>query len=107
MLEHVIGCASSVSQAAGLAGLNGPFEPVSQMVAAYERRRQLVIDAFDGLPKVRLVPPLGAFYAFPNVGEPGEEVAERLASEAGVLVVPGSTLGVQGRNHIRLSFAGA
>jgi aspartate/methionine/tyrosine aminotransferase len=107
VLEHVIGCASSVSQAAGLAGLNGPFEPVSQMIAVYERRRQLVIDTFDGLPDVRLVPPLGAFYAFPDVGEPGEEVAERLANEDGVLVVPGSAFGAQGRNHIRLSFAGA
>jgi aspartate aminotransferase len=105
VLEHVIGCASSVSQAAGLAALTGPFEPVVEMVAAYGRRRQRVLDALDGLPGVALVPPLGAFYAFPDVGEPGEVVAERLVSEAGVLVVPGSAFGEGGRHHVRLSFA--
>lgn len=105
VLEHVIGCASSVSQAAALAALTGPFEPVREMVAEYDRRRWLVIDALTGLAAVQLCTPLGAFYAFPDVGEPGDAVAERLARDAGVVVVPGSAFGTQGRNNVRLSFA--
>jgi aspartate/methionine/tyrosine aminotransferase len=103
--EHLIGCPSSVSQAAALAALEGPFEPAAAMVAEYRRRRDLVVEALAGLPGVHLVPPSGALYAFPRIDSLGSEPALALA-DAGVLVVPGEAFGAQGAGHVRLSYAG-
>lgn len=50
-----------------------------------------------------LVVPRGAFYIFPRVGD-GDEFAARLGA-AGVITVPGSAFGVNGKPHIRISYA--
>lgn len=36
--------------AAGVAALNGPQECVSEMTAAYTKRRKMVLDAFEEIP---------------------------------------------------------
>ncbi|MGH3008417.1 MAG: pyridoxal phosphate-dependent aminotransferase [Gaiellaceae bacterium] len=103
--EHLVGCPSSVSQAAGLAALEGPREPAEQMLAEYGRRRELVVEALTGIDGVSLVAPAGAFYAFPRIDALGPAPARGLA-EHGVLSVPGEAFGEQGRRHIRISYAG-
>ena len=56
----------------------GPY--VEEVVARAKRGRQIVIDTFEKLPRVRFTPPQGAFYFFFSVdGEPNSrELAFRL-----------------------------
>lgn len=99
---------AAVSQAAALAALRGPRSTVESMRAAYERRRNLVVDGLAGVPGITLEVPHGAFYAFPRVAEAAGKLGGSLAVagrlvEAGVGVVPGGGFGAD--DHVRLSFA--
>ena len=101
-------CASSVSQHAAVAALEGPQAPVEAMADAFRERRDYVVDRVDEVPHVSCPTPEGGFYAFVDVSAlPGNdvEVAERLCTEYGVVTVPGSGFGRGGEGHLRLSFA--
>jgi aspartate/methionine/tyrosine aminotransferase len=104
--EHLIGCPSSVSQAAALAALAGPPETVAEMVVEYRRRRDLVTAALEGTSGVSLVAPAGALYAFPCFESLGPNPSSTLFEQAGVQVVPGEAFGRSAPEHVRLSFAG-
>jgi len=99
---------AAASQAAALAALTGPDQVVEEMRAAYQRRRDLVVEGLAGVTGLELETPEGAFYAFPRVEEAvaraggSVPLAERLV-EAGVGVVPGAGFGTD--THVRLSFA--
>lgn len=54
----------SVAQAATVAALNGPQEEVSRFRAAFEKRRDLVVDGIVQVDGLTLSPPDGAFYAY-------------------------------------------
>ncbi len=98
--QYVQACASAPAQYAAEAALTGPQEPVAEMNAAFERRRDLVVDGLEdaGLDCPR---PAGAFYAMPAVPEGfADEVIER-----GVVVVPGEAFGDHGAGHARISYA--
>ncbi|MEM4781410.1 MAG: aminotransferase class I/II-fold pyridoxal phosphate-dependent enzyme [Halalkalicoccus sp.] len=98
--QYAQACASAPAQYAAEAALSGPQEPVREMVAAFEERRDLVV---DGLTDMGLdVPtPRGAFYVMPKVPEGWvEEVIDR-----GVVVVPGVAFGDRGAGYARLSYA--
>ena len=106
--ESTTACTSSVSQHAALAALTGPQEPVAEMKAAFEERRDYVVERVEGMPVVTCARPEGAFYAFLDVSDlPGTslEVAKRLLSEYGVVAVPGEGFGDAGAGYLRLSFA--
>jgi aspartate/methionine/tyrosine aminotransferase len=103
--EHLIGCPSAVSQAAGLAALEGPREPTERMLDEYTQRREQVVAALTGVDGVSLVPPAGAFYAFPRLDGLGASPARALAEGAGVLTVPGEAFGDRGAGYVRISFA--
>jgi aspartate/methionine/tyrosine aminotransferase len=105
--EHLVGCASAVSQAAGLAALEGPREPTQRMLEEYAQRRQRVVAALAATDGVSLIPPAGAFYAFPRVERLGAATAQALAERAGVMTVPGEAFGARGAGHVRISFAGS
>lgn len=101
-------CASSVSQHALLAALEGPQEPIREMQAAYADRREYVLDRIESIPGIEAPTPRGGFYVFPDVRELGEsslEVASRLVEEAGVVTAPGVGFGAAGEGHLRISFA--
>ena len=77
------------------------------MVAQYNYRRRLVMNAFKelGLPCHE---PGGAFYAFPSIRDTGlgsEDFCERLLMEERVAVVPGIAFGPSGEGFIRCSYA--
>lgn len=99
---------AAVSQAASLAALKGPQDSVETMRAAFERRRNVVVEALRTVPGVELVVPEGAFYAFPRVARAARAaggsvpLAERLI-DMGVGIVPGAGFGAD--DHIRVSFA--
>lgn len=99
---------SSVSQQAALAALTGPQDRAEEMIAAFERRRDCVVDRLAGIPDVSAPPPEGAMYAFVDVSRlPGtsKEIAVRLLEEYGVVTAPGEGFGEAGRGYLRLSFA--
>jgi aspartate/methionine/tyrosine aminotransferase len=78
---------------------------LSPIVASYLRRRDMVMEAFDGVAEVPR--PEGAFYAWVRVPEElqlsGTAFTE-LAMQANVIVIPGGVFSSQD-THIRLSYA--
>jgi aspartate/methionine/tyrosine aminotransferase len=107
-------CTPPFVQLAGLAALTGSQDCVTAAVGRYERRRDSLVDALNGLPGVHCSPPGGAFYAFPNVrkleertGLSTEQLTTRLLEVHGVAVLPGTAFGPGGAGHLRLSFASA
>jgi aspartate aminotransferase len=101
-------CVNAPSQFAGIAAIDGPQDDVAMMMAAFERRRKLVVEGLNALPGVSCIVPKGAFYAFPNVSDTGwqaKKLASALLEEAGVALIGGPDFGVLGEGYIRLSYA--
>jgi aspartate aminotransferase len=106
--QHVVTCAPSFVQAAGVAALQGPQGCVAEMTAEYDRRRRFMTDALNAIPGVHCPLPEGAFYLFPEVAFQGLDsnaLAEFMIEKAHVAVTPGSAFGRAGRRNIRLTFA--
>lgn len=57
--------ASSISQAAAEAALNGDQSPVETMRKAFEKRRELIVRLLNEIKGVNCLKPQGAFYVFP------------------------------------------
>lgn len=108
IVQYTTVCPTSFAQFGALAALEGPQQPVLDMKGEFDRRRALVAERLAAIPGVRSAKLQGAFYAFPDVSSLGlgdDELADRLLSEAGVAVVPGSAFGPGGEGHLRLSYA--
>ena len=80
------------------------------MLAEYRRRRDYVVQRLQAIPGVKIVPPRGAFYAYPNVSvafhngiASAFQFSEKLLAEEHVAVVPGEAFGT--REHVRISYA--
>lgn len=106
--DSLVTCPTAVSQYAALAALQGEQDIVKEYRDAFEKRRNIVVDALKQTDKLQLVLPEGAYYAFPKITVPVDdyELAIRLVREAKVAVVPGSAFGLGGENHLRISFGG-
>jgi aminotransferase len=107
--QYTIMSAPTTAQAAALVALSNGDLCVQEMVAEYDRRRQLIVGGLNsiGMPCFE---PQGAFYAFPSVAQSGmtdEEFAQRLLEEEQVAVVPGSAFGAGGAGYVRCSYATA
>ena len=103
---NVHSCVNAPTQFAGLAALQGPQEAVEAMGAAFQRRRDLVMERVARLSGVSAAQPKGAFYAFLEFeGRLGQEVQQGLLEEAGVATIAGTSFGGGATSHIRLSFA--
>jgi len=105
--QYTMLCAPVTAQVAALEALRNGRDEMRKMIAHYNRRRRLVIDAFReiGLPCFE---PRGAFYAFPDIRDTGltsDEFTEELLREERVLVVPGSAFGEQGEGFVRCAYA--
>jgi aspartate aminotransferase len=106
--QHVVTCAPSFVQAAGVAALQGPQGCVAEMVAEYDRRRRFMTDALNSIPGVHCPLPEGAFYLFPEVTYRrlgSDALATFMIEEAHVAVTPGAAFGKTGAQNIRLTFA--
>ncbi|MFB6094648.1 MAG: pyridoxal phosphate-dependent aminotransferase [Halanaeroarchaeum sp.] len=98
--QYVQACASAPAQHAAEAALTGPQDRVEEMVAAFEERRDVLLDGLEdmGLDVPR---PQGAFYVMPAVPDGWvDEVIDR-----GVVVVPGAAFGEHGAGYARISYA--
>lgn len=108
-------CASSISQRAGLAALDGDQSPVSAMAAAFRARRDRACGRLAAIPGLKASAPDGAFYLFPDVSaffgsawrsgriESSDDFCLYLLEKAGVALVPGSAFGDDA--CVRMSFA--
>lgn len=108
LLESELSCVSPFIQRAGIEALKGSQEHRDRMRDEYKRRRDVVVEMLNTLPKVRCVPPEGAFYAFPNIKATGftsEGFTDFILNNADVALCPGSFFGANGEGYVRLSFA--
>ncbi len=69
-------CANAAAQRAGLAALEGPQEPVEEMVQEFRARRDMIVEGLNALPGVECILPHGAFYAFPRITGTGRTAGE-------------------------------
>jgi len=102
-------CAAGFTQMAAVEALSSPESEhaVHRMVKVFERRRDLVVDGLNAIPGMRCARPQGAFYAFPNIDGTGfdeRELSDRLLTEAGVALLPGTAFGDAGKGYVRLAY---
>jgi aspartate aminotransferase len=103
---HLLACPSTPVQYAVLAGLRSRSPTLPAMVKEFRARRELVTKLLGKMPGLSLVPPQGAFYAFPRFtwNRSSAEVAQTLLAR-GVITTPGDAFGSLGASHLRISFA--
>lgn len=98
---------STPTQWAALAALDLPASFFANALAEYRERRDLLVGGLNeiGLP---CAPPVGAFYAFPDVtriNADSRAAAETLLERARVATVPGVVFGEHGEGRLRFSFS--
>lgn len=113
--SHATSNVANVSQRAALAAIEGDQSVLDKMKAAFDRRRQKLVDMLSAIEGFEVPTPTGAFYVFPKVEALlGKEINGRTASttselatlileEAEVAVVPGEAFGAPG--YLRFSYA--
>ena len=96
---------TSISQKASVEALIGPQIEVGRMVAAFEQRRNYIVDRLNKIPGVSCYRPVGSFYVFPNFSsyygkqyqgkkiENSTHLADFFLEVARVAVVPGVEFG--------------
>jgi aspartate/methionine/tyrosine aminotransferase len=109
MQQNVLLAVCTFAQAGALAALNGPQECVDEMVAEFNRRREIIMAGIALAPGLACpTTPRGAFYVFvrhdvadlDSVG-----LADTILDKAGVAVVPGTAFGKRGEGFLRISYA--
>ena len=108
--QYGIMCAPTAAQHAAIAALQVGEPFVQEMLAEYDRRRQLMVRRLNEIGLL-CFEPKGAFYAFPEVtdatGLSAEDFAQQLLEEEHVAVVPGEAFGPSGAGHVRACYATA
>ena len=107
---------TSITQRAAITALTGDLKPTEEMVAAFKKRRQIIMELVNKIPEVICSEPPGAFYIFPDVHfyfgkktaegntiNDADELSMYLLNDAHVSSVSGKAFGEP--NCIRLSFA--
>ena len=105
--EPFFSCASSISQKAAEAALEGPQDCVAEMRREYRENRDLTARMLEdaGLEFIR---PMGTFYTLVDItpfGMDSYTFARELLQREGVAVAPGSTFGPSADGYIRVSLA--
>jgi aspartate aminotransferase len=103
--------ATSISQVAAQAALEGDQSRLSEMNTAFKERHDFVLAELNKIDGVESIASDGTFYIFPDFSkvmrkmgiEDDATLAERILAEAEVALVPGSAFGSPG--HLRISYA--
>jgi aspartate aminotransferase len=109
--SHSTSNVCSITQKAVVAGLNGPQQCVTDMLAEYRVRRDQLCTWLGEEPRIRLVKPAGAFYLFPDVSEflspdgirTTAQLAQSLLDGPRVALTPGEAFDAPG--FVRISYA--
>jgi aspartate aminotransferase len=108
LVINSVSCTSAFSQYAAAAALEGPWEPVEEMVAEFRRRRDVIVAGLNDIDGISCLEPRGAFYVFPNItgtGLTSANLAATLLNDAGVAVLSGTAFGTFGEGFLRFSYA--
>ncbi len=118
IMSQSTGCASSISQAAALAALNGPQDFLRERAGIYQQRRDYLVPRLNAIDGLSCHAPEGAFYLYPSCAgllgrttpsgdrlEDSTALVKYLLDTAGVAVVPGSAFEYD--PYFRLSYAAA
>jgi aspartate aminotransferase len=103
--SHSVTCAANFVQRAGVEALRSVETEVAEMVAAFENRRDLVVDLLADRGK-EIPRPEGAFYAMiPTEEGPNDDMewCDRAIEDAHVAAVPGTAFNAPG--YARISYA--
>ena len=106
--SHSTSNPTAIAQAAAIAALTGPMEPIEAMRQEFDRRRKVMVELLSAIPGFTVFPPTGAFYCFPDIGpclngSTPMEFTTRLLDEERVATVPGEAFGAP--TNFRLSYA--
>lgn len=106
MQYHVCASPGMPAMYGVLAALPGIEPYLKNARAVFKKRRDLIVDRINGIEGMSIIPPKGAFYAFPSFEQDisSAELANRLA-KAGLICTPGSAFGTNGEGHLRFSYA--
>ena len=104
-------CPTSISQVAAEAAISGDQSVLEPMVAAFEKRCDLVVDGLNAIEGITCLRPDGAFYVYPEIKplikaaglSSCTEFSAWLLEKVGVAVVPGDAFGLGG--YMRISYA--
>ena len=108
LVINSVSCTSAFSQHAAIAALQGPWEPVEQMVEEFRRRRDVITAGLNDIPGISCLEPQGAFYVFPNITGTGLTSAQLqavLLQDAGIAALAGTAFGTFGEGFLRFSYA--
>lgn len=105
--QHIMTCASSIGQRAGIAALSEEgIEYMRPLWSDWEKRCMYAADEVNKIPLLSTERPEGTFYCWVDISATGlssGDFAERLLHDEKVAVVPGGTFGAQSDAFIRLT----
>lgn len=113
--SHMTSNVCSITQYAAIEALNGPQDKVKEMIVEFEKRRNYMVDTLEGIEKLSIIKPQGAFYIMINLDEclgktiNGEVInnsmdfSAKLLEYEKVAVIPGKAFGLD--NYVRVSYA--
>ena len=113
--SHATSNVNNIAQKAALAAVSGPLDAVTDMLKAFDERRQTMVKMLNEIDGFHCPTPKGAFYAYVDVTraigkeiagqrvDTSTELAQVILDKAQVAVVPGEAFGKTG--YLRLSYA--
>ena len=117
LATNFVSCTATFTQMAGIEALEGSQQESEQMISEFKARRDIIVEALNGIDGITCKNPGGAFYVFPNVTEAcqklklkdAKELQKYLLYEAGVAVLARACFGnkneEENQEYIRLSYA--
>lgn len=106
--QNTTSCPANFVQHAGVEAIRGDQTYMLEMLAEYERRRDLIRNLFCEMDNITCVSPRGAFYIFPDFSAynlSSTTLAELILKKVGVVSSPGIIFGEDSANHLRFSYA--
>jgi len=98
---------SSLLQHAAVGALNGVQSSVESLRLTLENNRNVLVERLRAFEGVRIAPPGGTFYSFPDFRayeKSSVKLAHLLLERVKVVTVPGVEFGMEG--HLRISYCG-
>lgn len=107
VVQTIVSCVPPFIQLAGIEAIKGNQSALTDMLIAYQQRRDVLVEGLNSIPGIRCVKPEGALYAFPNISGTGmtsDEFADFALEKAGVALLPGNNFGEYGEGYVRLCY---
>jgi aspartate aminotransferase len=114
LVRCTINGVNSVTQYGAAAAIKGPQHATRSMAQEYQKRRDMLFAALEGVPVLDVFKPGGAFYLWARIRPewPGYDgrtddwsMTNYLIDKAGIGSSPGSAFGAAGAGHIRFAFS--